>query len=155
MDARGRALDGGARTDVDDLAVALLAHLRDHRAARKPRTAQVHCHHAVPLRRLDLVERRARHRHSREDRRVVHQDIDAPESLERAPRHLVYARLLGHVRAHRERPGAKPGRDPLGRRAIELGDHHGGALVGQALRVGLASDDGDAIRESFFHREKV
>src|SRR5882762_5648952 len=60
VDAARRALQGRARADVDDLAVAALAHVR-HRGARgEPGAAQVDGHHAVPLLDLDLVERRAR-----------------------------------------------------------------------------------------------
>src|SRR3954447_4809568 len=59
MDARGRALDRRARADVDYLAVALMWHLRDDLSSFEPSAAQVDRHHAVPLRRIDLVERRA------------------------------------------------------------------------------------------------
>src|SRR6266702_45936 len=49
VDAARRALQRGARADVDDLAVAALAHVRDHGARGEPGAAQVDRHHAVPF----------------------------------------------------------------------------------------------------------
>src|SRR5262249_20318440 len=151
------ALERGAGADVDDLAVALLAHMGDDGTARQPGAAEIDRHHAVPLGGVDLIERRARHRHGGEDRGVVDEDVDAAVALDRASGHFRDARLLGDVGAHGEATHLR--RHALGRRPVELGDDDGGALLCKPAGICFADavpatgDDRDTTLQSF-HRRK-
>jgi len=89
MQHHERAFEHLARSDVDDLAVALAAHHRQHRLDAFERPARIDRHHPVPFLRRDLGERLLRD--LAEEGGVVDQHLDAAE------------RLLGclHQRRHR------------------------------------------------------
>ena len=65
---------GRVARHVDDHAAARVAHPRHHRAAQIPRAGQVHAQAPVPVGRV-VVEDAAHH----VDRRIVHEDLHAPE----------------------------------------------------------------------------
>ena len=75
----GNALEGRARPDVDDLAIALRDHMRADMLHHEERAAQIDGHDVIPRRRLDLgallVVQRG------EDRGVVDQNIDLAEAV--------------------------------------------------------------------------
>ncbi len=73
------SMEGCAGTDIDDLAVPLLPHLRHNGPTGQPHPFQVDFHQVVPLLGVDLIERQARHRRRHKDGGVVDQDIDAAE----------------------------------------------------------------------------
>src|SRR5262249_39939812 len=145
--------DGGGG-DVDDPPTALLPHLGNDRLAGQPHAADVDGHQFVPLRLADLPE--GLHLDSREDGRVVDQDVEAAELAHGRGDHLPTARLVGHVRP-REDGLATRGQALLGDRLslglVQLGHHDPGALLDEAMCVrapdSLAGtgDDCDPIRE--------
>ena len=97
VNSSGAAVERGAGRDVDDLAGLLLAHGRQHGAAAEKQAFQIDRHHAVPFRRIDGVDAAAVHRNGREDRRVVDQDVDAAEFIEREFGHVLGRCFVGNI----------------------------------------------------------
>lgn len=89
-------------------------------------------------------------------RGVVHQDVDPPERVDRLPCTRIGGRGIRDVAVHvphrTERRQLRRGRDPAC--VVDVGEHHGGSLAQEALRVGApdapapARDDGDAVLEA-------
>src|SRR6266446_6321573 len=74
------AAKGGARADIDDLAVALGDHVRGDVFDHQKRPAQIDRHHLVPQLGVDLGTLGFLQR--REQRGVVHQHVDLAEALD-------------------------------------------------------------------------
>src|SRR5262249_17419460 len=127
--------DGGGR-DVDNPSASLLPHLRNDRLAGQPDTSYVDGHQLVPLRLTELPE--GLHLDSREDRRVVDQNVDRAELAQRRGDHFLTARFVGDVRP-REDGLATRGQALLGDRLslglVQLGHHDPGALLDEAMCV--------------------
>ena len=100
----------------------------------QPDAAHVDRHQLIPLGRRDVPE--GPHRQRREDRRVVDEDVDAAELVERRGGERIAARFVGDVGAHEM--AVHLARHRLALVGVELGDHDPGALLGEALRVGAA-----------------
>src|SRR5579883_315064 len=160
VNARRGPLEVSPRTHVDDLAVALHPHVRDDGAAREPGPAQIDGHQLVPFLRVDLVETETRHRDRRENRCIIHEDVDLPELLHGAAGHRFGPRLIGHVGRDRDRPESALFEllgDGVAGARVELGDHDRRAFGGKTARirssdpVAAAGDDRDAAFQSAVH----
>src|SRR5215813_5281023 len=145
--------DGGGR-DVDNPSASLLPHLRNDRLAGQPDTSYVDGHQLVPLRLTELPE--GLHLDSREDGRVVDQNVDPAELAQRRGDHFLTARFVGHVGSYED--GLATGRQALlgDRFALglgELGHDDARALLDQPMSICAADslagagDDCDPILE--------
>jgi hypothetical protein len=147
-----RALGHDGRGHVDDAPRALCLHDGRHRAAAEPPALDVHGHEAVPLRLVDLLEGGGGE--AREERRVVDEDVDAPETLHRLRDHGLHGGDGGDVGADRVHPALVPELPQGGRRVDDVGDDHARPFGEEAPRVGEAEpggptrDDGDLVQQS-------
>ncbi len=128
------ALARGAR-DVDDPPAAPLLHVRHRGADHVERAGQVDADHLVPLAVADLLDRRAL-----PDARVVDQDVEPAEPVDRLVDHHLGLFVDGDVRGQRERLAAAvadpPGHLLRGGALHAVVEGHARAGAGQDLRTG-------------------
>jgi hypothetical protein len=122
----------GGRGDVDHSSAASRRQQRRKGTQAEEGAGQVHIQHAAPpVRRLRGDA--AAHDHPG----IVHQHIEPAEHLLDPLHSRRPAWLLGDIKGQRQRhsaSGADRRRNRLGRRRIQVGDHHGSAFLGEALR---------------------
>jgi hypothetical protein len=140
----------GAAGDVDDLAAALRAELRDRQLAELRRRGEVDLHHPRPGRAPGLGRRV--HRDGLEDAGIVDQHVDARRRFARLPPQRRGGIRIGEIRCDQAAaPGPDLALDRLGRRAIA-------AIVQHDLGPGRGhrADDGgaDAAR-SAGHQDRL
>ena len=143
--ARVAAVLADDRAQVDDAAVALPPHRRDHRLAGQEGALEVHVQHAVPL---GLGQRRRGP--EGDDAGDVHQDVQPAEGRERSVHRRVHLGAAGDVqrrldpapadRLDRGRDGARVGavRQAKRRALLREAPRHGAADA-----AGGARDQGD------------
>src|SRR5215213_2194846 len=90
-------LPPGQTTDVYEMSRALLLHVPDGRVCRVEEAHHVHFEHGPPLIREALTHRREQH-----DARVVDQDIDTSELLDRPLNEIVGLLLIGYIALNRD-----------------------------------------------------
>ena len=143
MQHHRRALEHRARRDVDDLAVMLTAHRRQHRLHAFERAADIDRHHAIEFRGVDLVD--PLQRQIAEQRRVVDEAVHAAERGFGRRDEPPDRRAVGDVAGHAEALAAglfDDGDRRVGRLQIAHGEPR--AFRRQRLSVGRA----DALRRS-------
>jgi len=123
---------GCGRDDVDDRALAPLAHLGRHHA-RQPKIAQhIVDHHSLKYFVGQLLKRAV----MRIDRRIAHQNVDAAPHLAGLGHQTFELRLVGNPRRHRDRLaafGADRRGDFLAGREVAGRNHDPAAGFGQRL----------------------
>src|SRR3990172_5721495 len=132
-----RAPVSSRRRDIDDLAALLLFHLLENRLGAQKRPFDVDRRNAVPFLRGNLIKRMALD--IDKDRRVVDQNIDATELLDRFGGHAVRVLFTRHINLERQRLPALRS-DLLGDALAvqDIRDDYRRTLGGKFTRVGRA-----------------
>ena len=135
---QGHALERGAGGEVDDAAVAAGAHMRRAGAAAQEHAERIDVHDPAPFSSIDFFK--FLQHQGAEERRVVDQDVDAPESLHRFGCHArdVDFRRYVHLQAERSCPRGPRNVCGGGFKILDVGNDDGSAVLREARGERLA-----------------